>query len=194
MTALSDLINQRLAALGWDGLSVRDLAQKSDGALSKDNVSIYRKGTHGTPSETTLASWSDILQTPIEDLREAAGLARGGEAFMLPPEAARLNQRQRRAITEIIMSMVEGEQHENAGNEEGGKKGRSGRGIRHDRGTPMTADEITDEIRQVVGDDSITEALKKKAISALVAQLSARQGKPVDEGDANAGTQRVSGS
>lgn len=137
MTALSDLINQRLAALGWDGLSLRDLAEKSEGALSKDNVAIYRKGTHGVPSETTLASWSDILQTPIEDLREAAGMPRGGEQFSLPPEAARLNQRQRRAITELIMSMIEGAANEDTSTAAGSTTGSGGSGVSGAGRAPM---------------------------------------------------------
>jgi hypothetical protein len=107
MSELSDLINAALARKGWDGMSVRELAAASDGALSKDNVAIYRRGAHGVPDERTLRAWSEITGLSVGELRAAAGVPAGeGEPWVPPVESARLSRRQRVALEELIRAFV----------------------------------------------------------------------------------------
>lgn len=114
MSKLSDLIHQKLEERGWSEISVRDLAQQTvdpttgKPRLSKDTIAVYRRGTHGVPDETTLQVWSEILGVPVEELRDAAKVLPGEpDPYVPPPEAARMNRRQREAVTELIRAMVE---------------------------------------------------------------------------------------
>jgi len=114
MSKLSDLIQHKLEQLGWSELSVRDLAQLTvdhttgKPRLSKDTIAVYRRGTHGVPDEVTLQAWSEMLDVSIEELRAAAKVLPGEpDPYIPPPEAARMNRRQREAVTELIRAMVE---------------------------------------------------------------------------------------
>jgi hypothetical protein len=110
VSALSDLINQELSRRGLDGASLRDLSERSDNRLSKDAVRIYRAGLHGRPTEEVLTAWSELLGTPISDLRRAADVPAGEQGpYVLPAEASRLSERQRAAVTELIRAFVGGE-------------------------------------------------------------------------------------
>jgi hypothetical protein len=107
MTALSD----RLTAANVEAHSARALsrmARERGHSINHDTVARYLRGAHGTPDEATLIGFADVLRIPLRDLRAAAGLPSELTAPYVPPvEASRLTRRQRRAVDEIIRSMVE---------------------------------------------------------------------------------------
>lgn len=109
MTALSEL----LAAANTQAWSTREIArraEKNGHMLAQPTVSKYIGGRHGRPTEAVLAAFSDVLKIPIDELREAAGVPAGAESPWTPPsEANRLDLRQRRALEELIRSMVASE-------------------------------------------------------------------------------------
>lgn len=109
MTPLSDLLNEVN-----HGLSARELArraQKVGASLSHDTAAKYLRGKHGTPDEPTLAAFAQILPVSLARLRRAAGLPSDRTDPYVPPvEASRLSLRQRRAVDEVIRSMLESKQ------------------------------------------------------------------------------------
>lgn len=106
MTALSDLLNQS-NTYRWSTREIARLAEKKGHQLAQPTVSKYLGGRHGGPTEPVLAAFSDVLNIPISELRAAAGLPTGaGDPWQPPAEANRLDLRQRRALEELIRSMV----------------------------------------------------------------------------------------
>lgn len=109
MTALSDLLSQSNVN-GWSTREIARQAEKKKHQLAQPTVSKYMGGRHGVPTEPVLAAFSDVLNIPIDKLRTAAGLPAGADSPWTPPtEANRLDLRQRRALEELIRSMVTSE-------------------------------------------------------------------------------------
>lgn len=109
MTALSELLAEANVQ-GWSTREIARRAQKNDHKLSQASANVYLSGRHGTPTEPVLAAFSDVLNIPIDKLRRAAGVPTGADAPWTPPaEANRLDRRQRRALEELIRSMVTSE-------------------------------------------------------------------------------------
>lgn len=109
MTALSELLDSSNTNR-WSTREIARRAQKSGHKLSQPTVSVYIGGRHGVPSEEVLAAFSDVLNIPIDKLRRAAGVPAGAGTPWAPPvEANRLDVRQRRALEELIRSMVASE-------------------------------------------------------------------------------------
>lgn len=106
MTALSQL----LSSANIDGLSARQLAINARAlgyTLNHDTAARYLRGDHGRPNENTLIALAEVLPVPLEKLRKAAKLpAEVTEPYHPPAESSRLNRRQRRAIDEVIRSML----------------------------------------------------------------------------------------
>jgi transcriptional regulator with XRE-family HTH domain len=109
MSALSRLINQRRAERGID--SGRELARLTEAPARRQgvkpvtsaNASTYISGSHGRPSDRTLKLLAEALSLPLWKLREAADVPPGeSEPYQPPPEADRLNRRQRNAVNTII--------------------------------------------------------------------------------------------
>jgi transcriptional regulator with XRE-family HTH domain len=107
MTALS----QTLIKANVDNISARLIARRAKAAgytLNHDTVARYLRGDHGRPDEPTLVAFSAILGVPLATLRSAADLpSELVEPYLPPAEASRLSRRQRKAVDEIIRSMLE---------------------------------------------------------------------------------------
>jgi transcriptional regulator with XRE-family HTH domain len=107
MSRLSDVIS----AANKEGISARELARRArerGHSLNHDTAARYVRGDHGTPDEGTLVALSDVLGIPLKRLRAAADLpSEIIEAYTPPAEASRLTRRQRRAVDEIIRSMLD---------------------------------------------------------------------------------------
>lgn len=105
MSELSDYLNARVPA-GWTkGDVIAALADRVD----RTTVYRYLSGRHPrSPSEAVLEAFASVLPTAsLVELRAAAGQASGAEEpWVLPPEANRLNQGQRRAIEAFILATV----------------------------------------------------------------------------------------
>ncbi|WP_010549635.1 helix-turn-helix transcriptional regulator [Brachybacterium paraconglomeratum] len=109
MTALSDLLTASNTNR-WTTREIAGLAEKKGHQLAQPTVSKYLSGRHGRPTEPVLAAFSDVLNIPIHKLRAAAGVPTGaGDPWQPPAEANRLDRRQRRALEELIRSMVTSE-------------------------------------------------------------------------------------
>jgi hypothetical protein len=101
MSDLSDL----LGAHRPGNTSNRQIALKT--GLAPATVDKCMNGRHGIVEEPTLHALSDYFHIPIEKLRMAANVPAGeGQPWTPPPEADRLNRRQRDAIDEMIRSIV----------------------------------------------------------------------------------------
>ncbi|ETD31505.1 hypothetical protein [Williamsia sp. D3] len=104
MSALSDLLNRRRG-----DRSVREIGRAATNyGVGESTVIPYFSGKHGTrPPEKVLAALAAVLDIRIEELREAAGKPVGEREPYRPPEEANLlDQRQRRAVDELIRSIV----------------------------------------------------------------------------------------
>lgn len=109
MTALSDLLAEANVQ-GWSSREIARRAEKNGHKLSFASSAVYLGGRHGVPTEAVLAAFSDVLNIPINKLRTAAGVPVGeGSPWAPPSEANRLDLRQRRALEELIRSMVASE-------------------------------------------------------------------------------------
>ena len=104
MTELSDYLNE---ANRERGLSARRIAELATPPISHSNVSRVLRGAALYPTEETLLSFASVLPVSITRLRELAGQP-GGEQqpYVPPPEANRLTFQQRRALDQLIRSIV----------------------------------------------------------------------------------------
>lgn len=105
MTALSDRLRQ---ANDERQLSVRDIAAIGGNKVSPATVARYLNGQHpAAPDDDALLTFSSALGIAVGELRRLSGLHVGESAPYIPPtEANQLNARQRRAIDEMIRSIV----------------------------------------------------------------------------------------
>lgn len=109
MTALSELLAQANVQR-WSSREIARRAEKNGHKLSYASAAVYMGGRHGAPTEAVLTAFSDVLNVPIDQLRQAAGVPTGAGSPWAPPvEANRLDLRQRRALEELIRSMVTSE-------------------------------------------------------------------------------------
>ncbi len=107
VSALSDVLNQHIQVKYGNDVSNRELARKSGGALSRATIDKYRRGDHGTPSPEILLAFHSLTGAPLTEMRTAAGMPAGERDPWKPPvEADLMNRRQRKAVTELIRSMV----------------------------------------------------------------------------------------
>src|SRR4051794_32894231 len=92
-------------------MSARALARRANElgyTLNHDTAARYLRGDHGVPDEVTLVALSQVLPVSLRDLRVAANLpSEATTPYVPPPEASRLTRRQRRAVDEVIRSMLE---------------------------------------------------------------------------------------
>lgn len=121
-----------LLRTAMDGrMSARALARAArerGHTLNHDTVARYLRGAHGVPDEATLRAFSDMLGIPLARLRAAADLpSESTEPYVPPPESSRLTRRQRRAVDELIRSMVEPTRAARAGATELRRAARRGR-------------------------------------------------------------------
>lgn len=84
--------------------SANALAARGGGATS----TITRLFQGGASTEPTLEAIADALHVSITRVRKVAGHRAGlDEPFVLPPEANRLDQRQRDAVVELVRLLAE---------------------------------------------------------------------------------------
>jgi transcriptional regulator with XRE-family HTH domain len=104
-------LSDRLRAANTAGRSARaiaKLAQQEGFSLNHDTAARYLRGDHGRPDEQTLRAFASVLDVELSELRTAAQLPADDLTPYHPPaEASRLSRRQRRAVDEVIRSMLE---------------------------------------------------------------------------------------
>lgn len=107
MTKLSDLLVSSNKA-GASARAVARRAQELGHSINHDTAARYLRGDHGVPDEATLVAFAEVFGVPLRELRAAADLPAESTAPYVPPaEASRLTRRQRRALDEMIRSMVQ---------------------------------------------------------------------------------------
>jgi transcriptional regulator with XRE-family HTH domain len=109
MAQRREVPEQWLAVMQPRGLdSARDLATKAGVAPSTITRLIFGDGDAG---EDTVAAVAVALGLSVTRVRRLAGLPAGEDRpFVLPPEANRLDRRQRAAVVEIVRLLLEGSQ------------------------------------------------------------------------------------
>lgn len=101
------------AAFRERGLVDKRTGEPSLNAFSRrfgtPSLETLRNTIHGlrTPTEPTLAAVAEALNIPLPTIREWAGRPAGEVVpYSPPPEADQMNTRQRKAVDELIRSMV----------------------------------------------------------------------------------------
>lgn len=105
MSKFSDRLNE---ARGEE--SIRSVAARAAklGHVGESTLYPYFRDGHGQPSMGVVVGLAMALHIPSQELRELAGIPAEGEPWMPPAESRMMNDRQRRAVTELIRSMVAG--------------------------------------------------------------------------------------
>ena len=126
MSALSDALNEANVHQ-W---SSRDIARRSGGKINHATAAKYLNGTHAKrPTEPKLQALADVFSLPVQKLRELANMPAGERTPYQPPaEAARLNERQRRAVNELIRLLADTAQEGGEGHARGPASMNSGDG------------------------------------------------------------------
>lgn len=91
------------------GLSVRDVADRSGGALSSTTVHEIEKGVRTHPGPTVLRGLAKGLGVPLRDVRAAAGHTGAVPAgrFVLPDRADELTAKERRLVVGLVDALLD---------------------------------------------------------------------------------------
>lgn len=103
MSKLSDLLNSQPVT----ARQAAEIADKRGIPLPYGTIAAYWSGRHGRPSAQTLERLAKVLTIPIEQLQKAAwNKTAPVETWNPPAEVRLLNERQRRALDELIRSFA----------------------------------------------------------------------------------------
>lgn len=101
-------LSEALQAANVNGWSTREIAARGGDRVAHSTIAKYLNGKHGQPREDVLELFAEVFNMPIRRLRSLAGQSAGElEPYRPPPEANRLNRRQRGAIDEVIRLLVD---------------------------------------------------------------------------------------
>ncbi|MCW2495837.1 helix-turn-helix domain-containing protein [Jatrophihabitans sp.] len=117
MSRLSEVLRESNVS-GLSARGVARAARERGYSLNHDTAARYLRGDHGRPDEATLVAFADVLGVDLAVLRTAADLpAELTAPYTPPPEASRLNRRQRLAVDEIIRAMLDTTSSSHSGDE-----------------------------------------------------------------------------
>ncbi|ORI13475.1 hypothetical protein BJI47_22795 [Rhodococcus sp. 1168] len=103
VSKLSDLLNSQPVT----ARQAAEIADKRGVPLPYGTIAAYWSGRHGRPSAQTLERLAEVLTIPIEQLQKAAwNKTAPVETWNPPAEVRLLNERQRRALDELIRSFA----------------------------------------------------------------------------------------
>lgn len=142
MSELSARLAQRADELGWSARRVAAEAAEHGFTITHAAVADYLRGRAASrPKEQTLKALATALDLPLSELRTLAGLPAGElEPYEAPPEADRLDDRQRRALNELIRAIA------------AGQEGRDAAPITDAGGTPAHVTDLPRAARRSPGD------------------------------------------
>lgn len=91
------------------GLSLRQVADRSGGLITSSTVHAVERGDRQTFEDDTLDGLAKALDLPIDRVRKAAGVRRPDtdELFVLPRRAQRLNRRERQVVLDVVDALLE---------------------------------------------------------------------------------------
>lgn len=153
VSALSELLNSQPVS----ARQAADRAQEKGIRLPYGTIAAYWAGGHGRPSAATLDKLAQVLPTvTIDQLKEAAWNATAAELgdYQPPSDARFLDKRQRRAIDELIRSIV-------------ATRGATGATDQPATDPPATTEDTEDPASEDEKTDA--EALRREVIAALSA-------------------------
>lgn len=103
MSKFSDRLNQ---ARGEE--SIRSVSARAAklGHVGESTLYPYFRDGHGQPSMGVVVGLAMALKISSQELRELAGVPAQGQPWTPPQEACLLTERQRKAVEELIRSMV----------------------------------------------------------------------------------------
>ncbi len=103
MSKLSNLLNSQPVT----ARQAAEIADKRGITLPYGTIAAYWSGRHGRPSARTLERLAEVLAIPLGQLQVAAwNRTAPAEDWTPPPEVRLLNDRQRRALDELIRSFA----------------------------------------------------------------------------------------
>lgn len=103
MTKFSDRLN---AARGEESIRSVSARAATFGHVAKSTLYPYFRDGHGQPSMGVVVGLAMALRIPTRELRELAGIPAQGQPWTPPQEACLMTDRQRKAVEELIRSMV----------------------------------------------------------------------------------------
>ena len=106
MTELSELVSEANREREW---STRDIARRAEERgfkLSHSTASKVLNGSHGLINLETVFALEAVFGLSRDAITAAAGIPAVGGLYEPPREAAHLSVRQRKAISELILSIV----------------------------------------------------------------------------------------
>ena len=102
--SVADLVQ---AALTKQGLSIREVAARTDGAVSHSQVARIARGESATVRPQTLGALAKALGIPLGKLRAANGWEPAvGRPFVLPERADELSIAERRLIVSMVGALL----------------------------------------------------------------------------------------
>ncbi|MFC8182461.1 hypothetical protein ACFULT_26615 [Rhodococcus sp. NPDC057297] len=174
MSKLSDLLNSQPVT----ARQAAEVADKRGISLPYGTIAAYWSGRHGRPSARTLERLAEVLTIPLAQLQKAAwNKTAPAEDWTPPPEVRLLNDRQRRALDELIRSFAatqreDDEQVTQQGTQEGSTEHIGAGGTARDSGAPIAADpsefrkaaaELGKRISNVVRDGETADEMMQDA-------------------------------
>jgi hypothetical protein len=104
VSKFSDRLND---ARGKESIRAVSVRAAKLGHVGESTLHPYFRAEHPRPTMQVVVALSLALKIPSEELRELAGLPSEGQPWMPPAESLLMNDRQRRAVTELIRSFVQ---------------------------------------------------------------------------------------
>lgn len=103
MSKFSDRLNE---ARGEE--SIRSVSARAArlGHVGESTLYPYFRDGHGQPSMGVVVGLASALHVPVDELRSLAGIRAPGAPWIPPQEAQLMSERQRKAVEELIRSMV----------------------------------------------------------------------------------------
>lgn len=111
VSKFSDRLND---ARGAESIRAASARAAKLGNIGESTLYPYFRAEHPRPTTPVVVALSAALNIPIRELRELADIPAEGEPWMPPAESRLMNDRQRRAVTELIRSFVQAQGADNA--------------------------------------------------------------------------------
>lgn len=109
MSELSRLITEANREKQWSTRDVMNKARAAGFKISHGTVGKVLNGTHGRVDLDTVYALEHVFKIHRDRITAAAGVPRIGGPYSPPEEAVQLTERQRRAVSELIVAIVKSE-------------------------------------------------------------------------------------
>lgn len=106
--SLAELVTTQMYRLGGDKpLSLRDVAERSRGRLSPENVRRISRGEHqGNIGDKVAEGLALALEMPLTEVYRVAGLPQPSGRWEWPPKFERLSVQQRAIVEDVAQGFL----------------------------------------------------------------------------------------